>query len=166
MDGAIILTWSLSMIVFSVLQSIGLRRVDRRTSSVWQRKIAIIFLCLPAFLFICLMLTFSYPLSSVLFGGGMIMILISGTVLLYLLSFYSYVESSITVKLLTLIGLHQPLSHYGKKIIVVRRLERLVAIGQIRQIGALYAYSDVVTAFSLRHGVSRLITFFFPWRKR
>jgi hypothetical protein len=94
----------------------------------------------------------------------------NGLVCIYILSIFSYLESSITVKLFMIIagkksaGIKRKEIRYlyAKRHIVSRRLKRFVATDIVRKKGLFYEKSPRINAFVIREAVYSVMRTLFP----
>jgi hypothetical protein len=106
-----------------------------------------------------------FPVSEFIFHG---------LVFIYILTVFSYIESSITIKLFAIIGGHEPegltrkeLEHiYSKDYIVKRRLKRFLAMRVVERDHLMFTLSKKMNSFALRDRIVSLMNIVFPYEKK
>lgn len=98
-------------------------------------------------------------------------IIFHGMVILYTLTVFSYIESSITIKLFSLIGqkdrTRQELRQiYSKRHIVHRRLDRFLMINVIEKNAMLFQKTSRLTLFSVREWFILFMNKIFPYEAK
>ena len=89
-------------------------------------------------------------------------------VALYLLSVFSFFESSLTIKIVTIICQNKDISRqalqrlYNKHIIISRRLQRLVALGELTYRDGKYTLSQHMGTFGLREKILLMVQRIYP----
>lgn len=173
MDGFILVNWLGWVGIYFIIQIIFLRRVPRYLSISWHTKIACsIFLLSFVTTFSLFQFLFHDSISTIVTSllTAFLVILVVGA---YLLSIYSYLESSITLRLLTLIGdtgkhgisTTKLKKHYNLSHIVIRRLDRFLVSKEIVREGIYYKKGKKILSFVFRERVYAAIKIFFPKEK-
>lgn len=169
MDGFIVTGWLLNIGLYILVQHFFLQKVPRDRAIVWQRKIMILFGVMS---FIISLLA-----ARVLFHGFFAdcllafinSLLLLATIAIYLLSIYSYIESSITVRIFSLIGerkqkeitMEKLEQLYNVERIVTRRLDRFVAINEVSFDGVRYTKVQKISEFVIRDYIHAFVHVFF-----
>lgn len=170
MEQNIIAICLISFLLYFIVQVLLLKRVKRSMNSLWQIRMLFLFTLLPAVLMGTVAIMNHISVSFAVIYGLLTAVIIGLFLVIYLLTVYSYLESSITVKLFMLIAdsqnryvteknLH---TYYSKQAIIRRRLERFVAIGQIRKEKNKYYAQTETSVFNFRSAFHHIFCFFFP----
>ena len=169
MDIFLVSLFLLYLIFYFGVQSLLFRTIDRYASVLWQMKLLIGGGTLSFLLTFLILVLDGWSFLNSIFGSSLISFLYSLSISIYLLSVYSYIESSITVKIFTLVGektegisRRQLLKVYNLRVIVKRRIRRFLVQGEITQKGKWYARVSGTSIFSVRERLNKLILFFFP----
>jgi len=106
-----------------------------------------------------------FPVSEFIFHG---------LVFIYILTVFSYIESSITIKLFAIIGEHERSGLtrkdleriYSKDYIVKRRLKRFLAMHVVEREHMMFTLSKRLNSFALRDRIVSLMNVLFPYEKK
>lgn len=170
MDEYIVGMWLACIAVYIGIQLFCLRRISWQFSASWQMIIALVF---SGFTFV-ISIYASYLLirepSMVILSSFLSTLLVIISMGIYMMSIYSYVESSITLKLFMLIGksLHGVTAkclrkEYNLAIIVQRRIERLICSGDIVMNKSMINLAEGYSLFSIRKQfIQQIVKKLFP----
>jgi hypothetical protein len=170
MDIIIILFWLFALILYIFIQIVWLKKIDRNTTLSWQMKLLYIIPIVISLFVFSYKFIFENNLNSAFGYSILLYFLILISYCIYLLSVYSFFESSITVKLLSIISEHSDkgiaIDYFSKtynwKYIIDRRLIRFLALNQIQYVDNHYQLSQNISAFSIRSIFSKFFRIFFP----
>lgn len=169
MDTILIVNACIFFLLFLGAQKLVLKISNKLTSYYWLVISAILLSFLNCVITGMYLWIMDYTLLNILFVSFISLIT---TILLlgfYLLTFYSYCESSITIKLLSLIAehkngisIHQLDNIYNKEKIINRRLNRLTIQHAIEQDADIYRLNKIPYVFTIRRLIQSSISFLFP----
>jgi hypothetical protein len=105
--------------------------------------------------------------------AGWQMVIFSLTTALYIFTFFSFTEASVTLRILMEIASGNSKGvmktdiwkRYNTKTIIKRRLSRFIQGGDIIQKGTLYIWKKSMSPFILREYAVSIIQFLFPQKK-
>ena len=89
---------------------------------------------------------------------------------IYIICIFSVIESSVTIKLLSVIGGYEThgvstrtlMTQINAGMIVNRRLQRLVYLGTVKKDGELYSLTNTKSSFIVREYIFRIVQLLFP----
>lgn len=156
MDVFIIINTLISLIVYFILHIVILRKINKNTIFKWL-------------IYVYLFASFTPFLigwrGGFIFGSIVAWMFYTFLVLAYVLAILGVMESSVRIRLLKEIydakekgiTLKQILIKYNKDVILQKRLERFLAVGQIKRINGKYQLEEKFTPYSIPNLVIRLI---------
>jgi hypothetical protein len=169
MDLLIVYFWLIGLSVFVSLQIFYLRRISRYQALSWLGRVGASSSFLSAF--VCALFIYDKYQSWLFATAGFVLvfILVMMSVVIYLLSIYSYIESSVTLKIFALIGAHskqglsytQLLKLYGVSAVVKRRIDRFIALKIIDFDGRNFTSVEKMSAFVFREKFHQVFGKFF-----
>ena len=169
MDTFLLITLLWWLFVYAITQIFLLRHIPEDTAPLWQGRIAA-FLCIGSLVSDSVLFSrFLQSWSSLSVSALVVTILLGLLISMYLLSIYSYSQSSISLRLLYLIGknrkgvsLKELLSQYNLEQIVDRRLQLFLSTGALSFNGKKYYRTGRISPFSIRQIFFKCIDRIFP----
>ncbi len=172
MDIILISTTLVSCVLFLCLQRFILKYTNKLTSYYWLVLCAILIAILNCLLIGLTLVVLQYPLINILFYASVSLCINLIVLAFYLLTFYSYTESSITIKLLSLIAQHKKgitvhnlQKLYNKEVIINRRLNRLETQHALLKDKNDYILNTIPFMFKIRRLIQLSIFILFPKTK-
>lgn len=170
MEKIVFLLSSGSLAVYFFIQVYFLRSIQPLISLSWQKKVVVVGSISSIIFSAFVLYTLAFSLLEIVVGTMYIAMFFLGTAILYLLTIYSFLESSITVKLFSLIAkegekgisIRELKKSYGLHAIVNRRLERLHTVGTVRIENDIVYLKKPNTMFVLRAKIHQILDIFFP----
>jgi len=158
MDTQLIYFWILGILSFAGLQIICLRHIPRYHALSWLGKAGGFASFVSASGCAWGIYRIDNSLFLALFSGVCVGFFVLLSIVIYLLSVYSYIESSVTLRLFSMIGksgksgisYRKIRTEYGVVAIVERRIKRFLAADVIRFNGKTYKAVDKIGVFHLR----------------
>ncbi len=170
MDGLILRTTALCFLLFLLSQTVIFRLISQRDTARWLFNIQ------------CIVSGITILVGNICFGLegpeyryfiAVTMILLWLLWIIYMMTVYSYIEASITIRLLMEIAARghrgatkkRILQIYNPAVIVKRRLDRLIQSGELIKTGNVIQATGRVSVFQLRKRITMWYIVLFPrWK--
>jgi hypothetical protein len=165
MDYFIIILLGCSFFLYIILQPVVFRLIHPDHALLWLCKLFFIVEGSALIAGYMVWNNSQYEVIAIMHG-----ILFALLVVLYILGVFSYAEASLTTKIFIDIEQAKPFGlsrsqlqkRYGIRPIVMRRLERFVATGDVKKIGSTYVWQTRCSLFLLRETGVYWFTKIFP----
>lgn len=169
MDLYVIYCWILGLLMFACVQIFFLRKISRYQALSWQGKVGGGVAGISMFFSAWLIFNQFESIVLAIFGALCVGFFVLLSVVIYLLSIYSYIESSVTLRLFSIIGrsgkrgisYDSVIKKYGVGAIVARRIERFLSMGIVHLDGNSYKLSEKLGAFQLREKLVDVLKVFY-----